>query len=190
MLGTADNESILEGRPTFIIDWPALIAIGLLFGYGIKGTPSGSVMRTRAYFSGKIVVTLFVALVYYSYLLAPDWMWMYFVKASDVPSWVVWYVLILYFFAYDVGFFLKGELGKIHKALPVVAIILSLVSAVLVTLPLGDRYMNVGTLEQFQAGQTTRLPQSPVGKVPGNLTAVLLPLGVGLLIWSRRQKLA
>lgn len=145
-------------------------------------------MRTRAYFSGKLVVTLFVALVYYSYLLAPDWMWMYFVKASDVPEWIVFYVLILYFFAYDVGFFLKVELAKIHRAFPVMALVLSLVAAVLVTIPLGDRYMNVGTLEQFQTGQTVRLPQSEVGKVPGNLTALLLPLGVGLLLWSRRQK--
>jgi hypothetical protein len=177
-----------EDTPTFIIDWPALIAIGLLFGYGIKGTPTKSVLMTRAYFCGKIVVTLFVALVYYSYLLAPDWMWMYFVKASDVPSWIVWYVLILYYFAFALGFVLKMELAKIHSKLPILAVILAVASAVLVTVPLGHRYMNVGSLEQYQAGQTTPLPQSPVGRVPGNLTGILIPLGFGLIYWSRKEK--
>lgn len=165
-----------------------LIFIGLFFGYGIKDTPTGSVMKTRAYISGKIIVTLFIALVYYSYLLAPDWMWMYFVKASDMSSWIVFYILILYYFAYDVGFFLKIELGKLHKVFPLIALGLALAASVAVTLPLHKRYMNVGTLEQFQSGQTTPLPESPVGKVPGTLSAVLLPLAIGLLIWSRREK--
>lgn len=165
------------------------MAIGLLFGYGIKNAPHGSVMRTRAYFSGKIVVTLFVALVYYSYLLAPDWMWMYFIKASDLPSWIVWYVLLLYYFAYDVGFFLKIELAKLHPKLPIFAIVVALVSSILVTLPLRHRYLHVGTLEQYQSGQTTPLPQSPVGRIPGNLTLLLIPLGMGLIYWSRREKI-
>lgn len=146
-------------------------------------------MATRAYWSGKLVMTLFVGLVYYSYLLAPDWMWMYFVKASEVPAWITFYVLILYYFAYDAGFFLRFELGKINKAYPILLMIGLLGAAVGVTLPLKDRYLNVGTIEQFQAGQgTIPLPQSAVGKVPGTLSAILLPLSIGLLIWSRRQK--
>lgn len=147
-------------------------------------------MRTRAYLSGKVIVTLFVALVYYSYLLAPDWMWMYFVKASDLPGWLVFYVLILYYFAYDAGFFLKFETGKIHKLFPALMIVLMVAAAVGVVVPLSDRYLNVGTIEQFYDGNTVPLSESPVGKIPGTLSAVLVPLAIGLLIWSRRQKIA
>ncbi len=143
---------------------------------------------TRAYLSGKIIMTLFVALVYYSYLIAPDWMWMYFVRASDVPLWIVIYVLVLYYFAYDAGFFLKFEMGKINKILPPLFMVVCLVWEVGVTMALKERYTLVGSLEQFLHGQGTPLAQSAVGKVPGTLTLVLLPLGVGLLLWSRRQR--
>lgn len=143
---------------------------------------------TRAYLSGKIVMTLFVAVVYYSYLLAPDWMWMYFVKATDVPFWVVVYVLILYYFAYDVGFFLKCELGKIHKSFPILMMVIAIAWAVGVTVALNDRYQMVGTIEQFYAGQGVPLAQSAVGRVPALFAGLLVPIAIGLLIWSRRQK--
>ena len=148
-------------------------------------------MATRAYWSGKVIMTLFVALVYYSYLLSPDWMWMYFVRASDVPGWITFYLLILYYFAYDAGFFLKFELGKIKRSYPVLMMLLMLASAVAVVMPLKERYLNVGTLDQFLAGQgTVPLAQSAVGKVPGTLSAILIPLAIGLLLWSRRQKVS
>lgn len=156
----------------------------------MKGTPTGGLIATRAFWSGKLIVLLFAVLVYYSYLLSPDWMWMYFAKASDLPSWFTWYALILYFFAYAAGFFLKFELGKVSKGLPVLLLLAMLAASVGVTLPLKDRYMNVGTMEQYRAGQTTPLNQSPVGKVPGTLSAVLVPLAIGLLVWSRRQKVS
>ena len=115
---------------------------------------------------------------------------MYFVKASVVPPWITFYLLILYYFAYDAGFFLKFELGKIRKSYPILTMLLMLAASVAVVMPLKDRYLNVGTLEQFQAGQTTPLAQSAVGKVPGTLSAVLIPLALGLLFWSRRQKVS
>ncbi len=145
-------------------------------------------MKTRAYFSGKVVVTLFIAIVYYSYLIAPDWIWMYFVKPEEVPHWMVFYILILYLFAYDVGFFLKFELGKINRIYPILMLIVALAWAVGVTLALKDRYLTVGTLEQFQVGQGIPLSESTVGKLPGALSACLFPLSLILIFWSRRQK--
>lgn len=145
-------------------------------------------MLTRAYLSGKIILLAFVLIVFYSYLLAPDWMYMYFVKASDVPAWIVFYILVLYFFAYDAGFFLKFALEKMHRSFPAIMILLMLAAAVVVVLPLKNRYLSVGTLEQFRSGHTVPLSESAVGKVPGILSAFLLPLGLGLLIWSRRQR--
>lgn len=144
---------------------------------------------TRAYFSGKLIVALFSALVFYSYLLAPDWMFNYFTRASDVPSWMIAYIFILYFFAYAAGFMMKFELSKMGKGLPIVMGVILLAASIAVPMALGDRYMMIGTLDQFYDGQAIPLPQSPVGKVPGTLTLVLVPLAIGLLVWSRRQKL-
>lgn len=154
----------------------------------MKGQAIGSLLKTRAYLSGKGVVTLFIGLVYYSYRLAPDWMHMYFVKAAEVPEWIVFYILFLYYFAYDAGFFLKIELEKIRKGLALAALAVTLAGSVLVVLPIKDRYGRVGTLEEFQAGRAIPLSESPVGRVPATLSLLLLPLGVGLLFWSRRQK--
>jgi hypothetical protein len=174
--------------PTFIIDWPVLLLIGFLFGYGVKGMKTDSVFKTRAFVSGLVIIALFSALVYYSYLLAPDWMFNYFTRASDVPSWLIVYIFVLYFFAYAAGFMLKFELQKMGKGFVIVMGVVLLAASIAVPMALGDRYMMVGTLDQFYDGQAIPLPQSPVGKVPGTLTLVLIPLAIGLLIWSRRQK--
>ena len=186
--GNKDGNSNLRGAKTFIIDWPVLLLIGIIFGYGVKGIPSGSVLKTRAHFSGKLIVAAFAGLAYYSYLLAPDWMFNYFTRASDIPLWIIVYIFVLYFFAYSAGFLLKFELAKMGKGWPIVMGIVLLAACIAVPSAMGSRYMMVGTLEQFQSGQSIPLPQSPVGRIPGTLTLVLVPLAIGLLFWSRRQK--
>lgn len=173
---------------TFVIDWPVLILIGLIFGYGIKGPLNRSFFFTRAFISGKFVVTLFVIIVYYSYRLAPDWMWMYFVKASDLPGWMVWYMLILYFFAYTSGFAITVEGRKWQGWYPPLLIIAMVVWEVALILALKERYLVVGTQKQFLAGTAAHLAKSTVGTIPVYMTLLLIPLGLGMLLWSRKQK--
>ncbi len=165
-----------------------LLLIGIIFGFGVKGSPKASVLRTRGFASGFLVVGLFSALVYYSYLLAPDWMFNYFTKAEDVPHWMIPYIFILYFVAYAAGFVLKFELEKIGKPLLILAILILTAASALIPISLGTRYTKVGSMDQFLAGDALPLPKSPVGKVPGNLTLALLPLGIFLLVWSRKQR--
>ena len=166
-----------------------LLLIGIIFGFGVKGTPSDSVLRTRAFASGFLIVFLFSGLVYYSYLLAPDWMFNYFTRASDVPRWMVPYIFVLYFVAYAAGFVFKFELEKIGKGILYFAIFVLIAASALIPISLGTRYTTVGSMDQFLAGQAVPLPKSAVGKVPGNVTLALLPLGIGLLLWSRKQRL-
>lgn len=165
-----------------------LLLIGVIFGYGVKGTPTGSVFMTRAYQTGRIVVALFAILVYYSYRLAPDWMFNYFTKASEVPIWMIIYLFVLYFVAYAAGFLIKFELGKIHKVLPILFGLILLAASVTIPTALGDRYTMVGTIEQFNNGNAVPLAQSAVGKVPGMLTLALVPIGLGFFFWSRKQR--
>jgi len=173
---------------TFIIDWPILILIGLIFGYGVKGTPPRGFFWTRAFVTGKLILTLFIAIVYYSYTLAPDWMWMYFLDTSALPAWCVWYVLILYYFAYTAGFAITVEGRKSHGWYPPLLMIVMIAAEVLLILALKDRYLAVGTLKEFMAGQAVPLAESQVGTIPAYLTLLLIPLGLICLIWSRKQK--
>ncbi len=113
---------------------------------------------------------------------------MYFVKASDVPAWMTFYVLILYYFAYDVGFFLKFEMGKIWKGWPALLMLTMLCWSAAVTRALQDRYQHVGTYDEYLAHQTVALAVSPIAKWPTIFTLLLLPLGIFLLVWSRRQR--
>lgn len=172
---------------TFIIDWPVIILIGLLFGYGVKGVPTKSLLCTRAFLSGLLILTLFVILVYYSYSLAPDWMWMYFVTAEALPGWIVFYVMILYYFAYFSGFLLTIEGVKLSRVFPPILMILMVASEVAVILGLKERYINVGTLQEFIHNQTVPLSESAVGTVPAILSLFLIPLGLGFIVWSRRE---
>jgi hypothetical protein len=165
-----------------------LLLIGFLFGYGVKGAPTQSVFLTRAYLSGKIVVALFAAIVYWSYRLAPDWMFNYFTRASDVPGWMIAYIFLLYFVAYAAGFAMKFETAKIHKVYPVLLMAVLLGASAGIPLALGERYTLVGSMDQFLAGTAVPLPQSAVGKVPGTLTLAILPIGLGLLWWSRKER--
>jgi len=164
------------------------LLIGFLFGYGVKGTPTQSVFLTRAYISGKVVVTLFSALVYWSYRLSPDWMFNYFTRDADVPGWMIVSLFVLYFVAYAGGFAMKFETAKIHKAYPLLLMVVLLAASAAVPIAMGERYMLVGTMDQFLNHTAVPLPQSPVGKVPGTITLGLLPLGIGLLWWSRKEK--
>ena len=174
--------------PTFIIDWPILILIGLAFSYGVRGEHSGSLVFSRAWISGKLIVTAFVGIVYYSYLLAPDWMWMYFVPADSLPAWMVFYGLILYYFAYASGFFVGREIAKLSKLLPIVYILLMLAAEGAIIYALRDRYLVVGSLAEFKAGTAVPLAESSVGGLPSVLSALLIPLSLVLILWSRRQK--
>jgi len=166
-----------------------LITIGLIFGYGVRGRPDKSLLLTRGFLSGLAVVFLFVLLVTYSYLLAPDWMFMYFVEGEEIPYWMVLFILSLYFPAYTAGFFLKMEGERIGRLLPPLLILCGLAASVLVVIPLSDRYLQVGSYADFQAGLTTPLQESPVGRIPGMLSLLLIPAAIGLIIWSRREKI-
>ena len=162
----------------------------MLFGYGIKGPIQKSVFMTRAFLSGLVTLTLFNATVVYSYIVAPDWMWMYFVAASSIPEWMVYYIFFLYYLAFIFGFLLKNELAKICPKLTLTVLILFLIASGVVILPVKDQYLMVTTFEQYMSGAGgVSLPESIIGKgFPSYFVPVVLIVGIASLIWSRRQK--
>jgi hypothetical protein len=174
--------------PTFLIDWPVLLLIGVIFGFGVKNLPSGSVVKTHAFFSGLLVVGIFTAIVFWSYLLAPDWMFNYVVRASEVPTALVVLVLAFYFAAYAAGFLLKFKMQRLGRGALIGLILVLAAGCVIVPVAFGERYTKVGSADEFFNGTAIPLPESEVGKAPATLTLGLLPLGILLIWWSRREK--
>ncbi|MFO1520192.1 MAG: hypothetical protein U1F57_11130 [bacterium] len=174
--------------PTFIIDEPILILIGLLAGYFVPKGWTKSLFKTRAFLAGNFIALGFMSLAAYGYVMAPDWMFGYLLPASKVPFWMVVYAFILYYVLFLGGFFLHQELKKIHPALAALALVLALAASILVVLPVLPAYQTIATYEEFYKGGGVPLNQSAMGKnttIPG---IVLLVGGVVLLVWSKRQK--
>lgn len=177
---------------TFIIDWPVLILAGIAFGYGAKQKPDVSLFKSRAFWCGMVISASFSALAYWSYLLEPDWMFMYVVEAKQVPVILVYGILILYACVYAFGFTAKFELEKISSSLPLIAILLCIIAEIGIILSFKDQYLSVATREQFLNGAKdlwTPLPKSKVGGFPiGFFGALLVPAAFGLLFWSRKNE--
>lgn len=177
---------------TFIIDWPVLILLGIVFGYGAKQRAEVSLFKSHAFWSGMLIVAAFSALAYWSYILAPDWMFMYVVEAKQVPAILIYGILILYACVYAFGFTAKHELEKISSSLPRLAILICVIAEIGIILSFKDQYINVATRAQFLNGAKELwmpLPKSKVGGFPiGFFGALLVPASVGLLLWARKNE--
>ena len=56
--------------------------------------------KSRAFISGSLVTLGFIGLAAYSYTIAPDWMWMYFVDPAGIPLWMVIALFVAYYLAF------------------------------------------------------------------------------------------
>ncbi len=174
--------------PTFIIDEPFLVFLGLLAGFFVPGGWTESVFKTRAFLAGTWISLCFMGLAAYGYFVAPDWMFMYLIPAKQVPEWMVVYLFIFYFLLYVAGFVLNRELRKLSPVLPWLALVLFLAVSVAVVLPLLREYKTVASFEEFHRGGGIPMAQSPMGKGTTLPAIGMVVSGVALLIWARRQK--
>jgi len=174
--------------PTFIIDEPFLVFLGILAGSFVPAKWQGSLFRTRAFLAGSFLSLGFMALAWVGYWKAPDWMFMYFIPASKVPLWIVVYLFIFYYLLFLAGFFLHRELKKLNAILPWIAGLLFLAGSVAVVLPLLKEYQTIATFEEFHRGLGVSLPESAVGKATTIPAIILAVVGLILCLWARKQK--
>ena len=144
--------------------------------------------KTRAFWAGSYLALGFIALAAYGYFVAPDWMFMYLVPAKNIPPWIIGYAFILYYFLFLAGFFLAHQLAALHPKLPWLFLLIGILASVAVVLPLLPAYRLVGSYEEFQRGVGIPFGESAMSRNTLVPTILLFVSGVGMLIWSRRQK--
>lgn len=177
---------------TFLIDPPLLLFLGVLFACALPMTSSAPIGRSRAMIAGLIVLTIFNLAVAISYVQYPDWMWMYFVQASNWSSIGIGLSLLVgllaYYLIFALGFYWgisrRAFSGKIPWAL--LGILLVLSGAAIV--PVFDRYFHVGSYADFIAGTALELPTSPLAPVFNTAFPLMILAAIPLILWARKEK--
>jgi hypothetical protein len=170
---------------TFIIDWPVLGLIGIVFGIF---APSERWWSSRAFYGGLVTAGVFTATALISYAIAPDWMWMYFIDPSDV-AWSVPLIAVGYLFVFVLGFGASVALAGLGRKAQVAAVVTCLLGEIAVIAVTWDRYHLVGTREEFVSGSANLLvTASPQGdaRTIGLMGPVFIAVLVISLIVVRR----
>jgi hypothetical protein len=147
---------------TFIIDWPILLFLGILFG---SFAPTRSWWRSRAFAAGLTTALVFTAVAFISYAVAPDWMWMYFLRPSDA-AWALPGIPFGYVSMFLVGFAAAIGIKPLGRRALAGAAIGALNAEIAVVALTWSRYHSIGTRQEWRAGRAHELfTTSPAGPV-------------------------
>lgn len=178
-----------EAIETFIIDWPVLVFIGLFFGaFAGEDQP----WRSRAFKAGCIAAVVFSAIAFISYVVAPDWMWMYFID-PDAVAWTLPLIALGYLATFGLGFAAALGLKLLSLTYVVAAAFAAIVAEVVVVAMTWDRYRSVGTTQQWLSDEAASLltlsPEGPV-RVISAFGPIFVAVFVVVFIWTLRGRRA
>ncbi|MDQ3985545.1 MAG: hypothetical protein M3280_03500 [Actinomycetota bacterium] len=171
---------------TFIIDWPVLVLIGVLFG---AFAPTTEWWKSRAFMAGLVTAAVFTSTAIVSYFIEPDWMWMYFLDPDDV-AWVVPLIPVGYILTFVLGFAAALTFRAMGTAFVWGAGIAAAVCEIVVVAVTWDRYHLVGSRSEWVRDAANELfTASPSGSVKtiGLLGPVFIAVLVVSLILVRRS---
>lgn len=174
---------------TFVIDWPILSILGLAFG---AFAPRGRWWRSRAFVAGFASALVFTVVALVSYVIAPDWMWMYFLDPAEV-WWAVPLVLVAYLAVYAVTFAAAISLREVGPKLVWLMVAVGAVMEVAVVGITWDRYHLIGTRQEWLADAAHELlTLSPTG--PALTISLLGPvffvtlIASSVAVWRQRNQ--
>jgi hypothetical protein len=174
---------------TFIIDWPVLIALGMSFGLF---APEGTWHRSRAFLAGLASAAAFTLVAMLSFVVAPDWMFMYFIEPSDA-SWIVPLIPVAYVFCYVLAFAGAVGLRALSRAFVWAAVGWSLVMEIAIVGLTWDRYHLVGTAGEWVSGDAHELfSATPEGAARwiSLMSPVFLIVLAAAFVWVWRDRSA
>jgi hypothetical protein len=173
---------------TFIIDWPVLLFLGILFG---AFAPADGWWRSRAFKAGSVAAVVFTVVAFASYAVAPDWMWMYFIDPGDA-AWALPGLAVAYVATYLLGFAAAIGLKPLGtKALACAggAAVLAEIGVLALT---WSRYHLVGTRSEWLRGDAHELlsvsPSGPVKTIGILVPAFFVVLAVALFTTWRAAR--
>lgn len=173
---------------TFLIDWPVLTILGFAFG---AFAPQQRWWRSRAFFAGSASAAVFTLVALVSYLVAPDWMWMYFLDPAGV-SWAVPLILLAYLGVYVIAFASAVALSSVGRKLVWAGVAASLLVELALVAITWDRYHLIGTREQWLKDAAHELlTATPTG--PARTISLLGPVFMAALalsavaVWRARR---
>ncbi|MFN2388253.1 MAG: hypothetical protein ABR575_01400 [Actinomycetota bacterium] len=174
---------------TFIIDWPILLLIGIGFG---ALAPGEGWWRSRAFAAGGATAVVFTAVALVSYVLAPDWMWMYFLDPDEVV-WAVPVIVLGYLLFFVLGFAASVSLRSIGISAVAASALGAGVLELAVVAITWDRYHLIGTRAEWLQGRAhellTAAPEGSAGPIGAMGAAFLVVVGVAwLLAWKARRE--
>ena len=164
---------------------------GFLFSKFAPEIPKDGWLRTPAFLHGIVYTTIFSSSALICYLVAPDWMWMYFIPDGTTPSPILIYVFIfLYYVPYIAGFFIGVHLRQSIPRAWMLGIGISFAFMVLITWALWERYTVVGTTAEFLSGSGKHLflEKHSVSNILNFYPVVMI--GYIIIIWRRFSKSA
>jgi hypothetical protein len=169
---------------TFIIDWPVLIFFGIVFAIF---APREGWWQSRAFLTGLIVAGLFTGSALVSYLVAPDWMWMYFIDPADA-RWTLPFMPFAYLVTYVLGFAAGVSFKQVSSGLAWAGAVAALFFEAGVVALTWDRYRAVGSTVEWASGNADNLfaspPAGPVLTISASGAVFVVGLVVGLiLVW-------
>ena len=177
---------------TFIIDWPILAFLGIVFG---SFAPRDRWWLSTSFRAGLVTALAFTIVAFVSYAVAPDWMWMYFLDASKV-SWMLPGLALGYVSMFVLGYAAAVGLRPLGRRMQVGAALGALAAEVGTLAVTWSRYHLVGTRAEWRRGAAHELftahPSGPVTTIGllGPAFAIVLVVSLVVTWRSGRAPLA
>ncbi|MGZ4103909.1 MAG: hypothetical protein ACXVP8_01460 [Actinomycetota bacterium] len=183
---------------TVFLDWPLAFGVGLLFGLAgrreIDAAPPG--FRTRSFRWGFAYLHVgIIAVSVTLYALNPDWMWMYYVRASALPVVVVAMVFAMYEASFVAGFLVGPALERARRGAGIVLAVAFGVALATAEIASRARLSHFASFDSYHAGTVRAgLTWHPFHIAPG-MFVVLVPgtlsvIAVIALVWMVAKRAA
>jgi len=178
---------------TFLIDAPVMVILGMLYT-PLERELEKPFYRTKTFLAGCRLAGLFLALVLVSYVLYPDWMWMYFISTKDLSfdrqtSLLIGVFWMLYVIPFLAGYFWGLAFRAKNKMAWWAGILLNLALEGLLIFTFWARYRSIGTREEFFRGAALSVTDFHGFGVLLNGGGILLVI-LGIWQWVRLRRIS
>ena len=162
-----------------------MVLIGMLYT-PLERQPEQPFYRAKTFWASGRLASLFILLAMASYILYPDWMWMYFFSTNNLGFGLQLVMIggilfVLYILPLIAGYFCGIILHAKSASAWWAVIMLSLVIEGFLIFTLWTRYSAVGTRGQFLTGNTVPLSDFHL------LSAILNGGGIMLVMFAAYQ---